>query len=108
MALEQYGWAPDLALVSSSRRTRETWRHLALVFPECRKIVSDDLYLAGIPAIERLLGEQAKTEIKTGAGGRMDAEDVLVGPLNNRSQFERVQGFLARVPPHAQPARVWS
>ena len=25
--------------------------------------------------------------------------DMLVGPLNNRSQFERVQGFLARVPP---------
>jgi phosphohistidine phosphatase len=60
VALEQYGWAPDLALVSSSRRTRETWRHLALVFPECRKIVSDDLYLAGIPAMERLIGEQAE------------------------------------------------
>ncbi|WP_084398080.1 SixA phosphatase family protein [Henriciella aquimarina] len=59
VALQQYGWAPDRALISSSRRTRETWRHLSLVFPECEKVISDDLYLAGIPAIETQIAAQA-------------------------------------------------
>ena len=59
VALQQEGWIPDLALVSSARRTRETWQHLALAFPQCRKILSDDLYLAGIPAIEKLISKHA-------------------------------------------------
>jgi len=49
-----------------------------------------------------LLAEQATSHIKTGAAAGMDAEGVLVGPLNNRAQFERVKGFLARVPAHAR------
>ena len=59
VALQQEGWSPDLALVSSSRRTRETWQHLSLVFPDCRKFVLDELYLAGPPAIESLIGKHA-------------------------------------------------
>ena len=34
---------------------------------------------------------QATSHIKTGAVAGMDAEDVLVGPLNSRVQFERVK-----------------
>ena len=34
---------------------------------------------------------QATSHIKTGAAAGMDAEDVLVGPLNSRVQFERVK-----------------
>ncbi|WP_300396035.1 histidine phosphatase family protein [Henriciella sp.] len=59
VALQQEGWSPDMALVSSARRTRETWQHLALVFPECRKLVTDDLYLAGVPVIEELIKKHA-------------------------------------------------
>ena len=61
VTLQQEGWTPDLALVSSSRRTRETWQHLSLVFPQCRKLVLDDLYLAGIPVIEKLVSSHAPT-----------------------------------------------
>ena len=59
VAMREEGWAPDLALISTARRTRETWQHLSLVFPQCRKILSDDLYLAGIPAIESLIAKHS-------------------------------------------------
>ncbi|MEM5518502.1 histidine phosphatase family protein [Henriciella sp. AS95] len=58
--LRDTGWQPDHALVSSARRTRETWRHLAAEFPECRSTVSDDLYLAGIPAMELQIAKVAE------------------------------------------------
>ena len=45
-----------------------------------------------------LLVEHATKEIKTGAPG----EDVLYGPLNNSNQLARVQGFMERVPKHAE------
>ena len=45
-----------------------------------------------------LLSEHATKEIKTGAPG----EDVLYGPLNNSNQLARVQGFMERVPKHAE------
>lgn len=54
-ALKEMGWAPDQALVSSARRTRETWRHIKDAFPDCKAMVSDDLYLAGIPAMDGLI-----------------------------------------------------
>ncbi len=45
-----------------------------------------------------LLAEQATNEVKTGAPG----EDVLYGPLNNRNQLARVQGFMERAPKHVE------
>lgn len=59
VAMQQAGWTPDKALVSTSRRTRESWRHVALVFPDCKSQLHDELYLAGIPAIEQRLSEAA-------------------------------------------------
>ncbi len=59
VSLQQEGWSPDIALVSSARRTRETWRHVSLVFPECKSKVFDELYLAGIPAIEQRISDAA-------------------------------------------------
>ena len=46
----------------------------------------------------KLLADQASNQIAMG----MPHEDVLVGPVNNASQFERVSGFIARVPSHAR------
>jgi betaine-aldehyde dehydrogenase len=43
------------------------------------------------------LAEQARST-RTGAA---DDEDVLFGPLNNARQFERVTGFVDRLPDHA-------
>lgn len=49
--LKARGWVPDAALVSSARRTRETWRHLQDFFPGCEATLSDTLYLASVPTI---------------------------------------------------------
>ncbi|CAN2206067.1 PutA NAD-dependent aldehyde dehydrogenases [Candidatus Nanopelagicaceae bacterium] len=46
----------------------------------------------------KLLADQASNQIAMG----MPHEDVLVGPVNNANQFERVSGFIARVPSHAR------
>ena len=46
----------------------------------------------------KLLGNQAANEIGMGAPD----EDVLVGPVNNASQFDRVNGFISRTPSHAR------
>ncbi|HEV7173673.1 gamma-aminobutyraldehyde dehydrogenase [Pedococcus sp.] len=47
------------------------------------------------------LGEYAKNSAKVGLP---DDEDALLGPVNNRNQLERVQGFLSRLPDHASVA----
>ncbi|CAB4530815.1 unannotated protein [freshwater metagenome] len=46
----------------------------------------------------KLLAAQASENIAMG----MPSEDVLVGPVNNKSQFERVSGFISRTPSHAR------
>jgi betaine-aldehyde dehydrogenase len=48
--------------------------------------------------IVKLLADQATNQIAMG----MPNEDVLVGPVNNKNQFDRVSGFIARVPSHAR------
>ena len=46
----------------------------------------------------KLLADQATHHIGMG----MPDEDVIVGPVNNASQFERVNGFISRTPSHAR------
>ena len=46
----------------------------------------------------KLLADQATNQIAMG----MTNTDVLVGPVNNASQFARVNGFIERVPSHAR------
>jgi len=45
------------------------------------------------------LAEQARSAAST---GMPDDEDVLFGPVNSVAQLERVQGFLSRLPDHAE------
>ncbi|GAB3070701.1 gamma-aminobutyraldehyde dehydrogenase [Pedococcus soli] len=47
------------------------------------------------------LAEYARTSVKVGLP---EDEDALLGPVNNRNQLERVQGFLSRLPDHASVA----
>ena len=47
------------------------------------------------------LGEYAKSSATVGLP---DNADALLGPVNNRNQLERVQGFLSRLPDHASIA----
>lgn len=55
MALKDEGWSPNKAIISTARRTRETWSHLADVFGACDMVLEDDLYLAGERGIVDLI-----------------------------------------------------
>lgn len=46
-ALKSEEWIPDKAIVSTARRTRETWRYLADIFGSCKLVIEEELYLAG-------------------------------------------------------------
>jgi betaine-aldehyde dehydrogenase len=59
-----------------------------------RVIVQEGVY----EDLVKLLADQASTQIAMG----MPDQDVLVGPVNNANQFERVCGFIARTPSHAR------
>jgi len=48
-----------------------------------------------------LLSTEVRANAKSGVPNR---EDVLFGPVNNLAQYERVQGFVNRLPDHAQVA----
>ena len=61
-----------------------------------RVIVQEEVYEEFVA----LLADQAKNNVATGA----PTEDVLYGPLNNANQLGRIQGFMERVPSHAQIA----
>ena len=59
-----------------------------------RVIVQEGVY----EEMVKLLADQATNQIAMG----MPDQDVLVGPVNNANQFERVSGFISRVPSHAR------
>ncbi len=59
-----------------------------------RVIVQEGVY----EEMVKLLADQATNQI---AMGNPD-QDVLVGPVNNANQFERVSGFISRTPSHAR------
>lgn len=51
--LSEMGFSPDVALVSTAARTRDTWDAMAPVFPDAVACVEDDLYLAEGSVIRR-------------------------------------------------------
>ena len=59
-----------------------------------RVIVQEGVY----EEMVKLLADQATNHIGMG----MPDEDVIVGPVNNASQFDRVKGFISRTPSHAR------
>ena len=52
----------------------------------------------GYDEMVKLFADQATNHIAMG----MPSEDVVVGPVNNKNQFDRVSGFITRVPSHAR------
>lgn len=56
-ALKSEGWSPKKAIVSTARRTRETWAHLSAVFDDCDMTLEEDLYLAGERGVSEMIGD---------------------------------------------------
>jgi phosphohistidine phosphatase len=57
-ALAAAGLAPDLALVSASLRTRQTWEEVAKAFPETPLAVGATLYNAEEPQLRRAVADE--------------------------------------------------
>ena len=103
--LELGGKAPVVVFADADLETAAADIAVAGYFNAGQDCTAATRVLVERPAYDKmvqLLAEQAKSQIKLGSAATMDAEDVLVGPLNNAAQFERVKGFLARVPRHAR------
>ena len=60
--LLQKGFSPDAAIVSSARRTQETWQHMHHIFLENDVTIpmetEPNFYLAGLGAIQRKVSKQ--------------------------------------------------
>ena len=50
--LKRRGWLPDTVLISSARRTRETWMAMGNDVPDAKHHVLEALYLAGTNVLE--------------------------------------------------------
>ncbi|MEM0986534.1 MAG: histidine phosphatase family protein [Pseudomonadota bacterium] len=61
-ALAHAGPAPAKAMVSTARRTRETWAALSGVFKKTETELSDDLYLATAEQVEDILVTHRNTK----------------------------------------------
>lgn len=57
--LKAEGWTPEKAIVSTARRTRETWAHLSDIFGTTSIMLEEDLYLAGERGISDIIADQA-------------------------------------------------
>ena len=68
--LLQKGFSPDAAIVSSARRTQETWQHMNAVFLQNNITIpmetEPNFYLAGLGSIQRKIS------------GRTDAPSLLI------------------------------
>jgi phosphohistidine phosphatase len=57
--LAEMGFAPDLALVSTAMRTRETWAEAELHFPKAKARFEDELYHADSGAVRHAAARAA-------------------------------------------------
>ena len=55
--LKAEGWVPQKAIVSTARRTRETWAHLAKTFATCDVVLEEELYLAGERGVADMISD---------------------------------------------------
>lgn len=60
--LMRLGWPANCTLVSSARRTRETWARIAPLMPEAALKISDDLYLASVHTIKQHIFDEWETD----------------------------------------------
>jgi betaine-aldehyde dehydrogenase len=99
--LELGGKAPVIVFDDANLEAACEWIAVAGYFNAGQDCTAATRVLVEASAYEdvvALLTEQAKNVIKVGS----PHEDVLVGPVNNVHQLERVQGFLDRRPDHAR------
>lgn len=85
------GWTPNLALVSTARRARETWAAAVTVFPATAYHLDDALYLAGAGGLE-------------GAAKANDGAETLAIIAHNPGIHDFAQGILREAGSHDHQA----
>ena len=96
-ALRGAGLVPELALVSSAVRTRETWQGVAAAFePVPEEDVRDEIYSAGpgtVLEVVRELDERVRTVLVVGHAPTMSrTAAVLASAESEDSLVDRVRG----------------
>jgi phosphohistidine phosphatase len=91
------GLTPEVVLVSSSLRTRQTWDCIEALFPGARVEVLDDLYDAGPEDIEATLGSAAPEAAEVMVIGHNPglqelAVDLLAEGVATAEDVEKVAG----------------
>ena len=77
--LKRRNWLPDQVLISSARRTRETWTAMMGHFPGAVHHVREDLYLAGTSALEEVIRGYESAEVLMLLGHNPGIHDLAHG-----------------------------
>ena len=72
-------WLPDRILISSARRTRETWKFLAETIPTTETKVLDELYLAGTHDLEKAISKNEDAQTLMLLGHNPGLHDLAAG-----------------------------
>ncbi len=80
-ALKGEGWTPAKAIISTARRTRETWAHLSDIFGTCEMVLEDDLYLAGERGIADIISDHDSAETVLIVGHNPGLHDLALNIL---------------------------
>jgi len=87
-ALKGEGWSPEKAVLSTARRTRETWSHLSGVFGACEMVLEDDLYLAGERGIADIITEHDGARTLIIIGHNPGLHDLAVSLLREAGSVD--------------------
>eukprot|EP00903_Cladosiphon_okamuranus_P002962 g2960.t1 len=87
-ALKAEGWSPDKAIVSTARRTRETWTHLSHVFGTCELVIEEDLYLAGERGVSDLIADHDSAKTLIVISHNPGLHDLSLGLLRAAGSFD--------------------
>lgn len=87
-ALKGEGWSPEKAVLSTARRTRETWSHLSDVFGACEMVLEDDLYLAGERGISDIISNHDGARTLIIIGHNPGLHDLAVSLLREAGSVD--------------------
>lgn len=76
--LAEAGWAPSHALVSTARRTRETWNYVFERFPKCEPTILEGVYLAGSHELQDYVGRYNHAETLIVIGHNPGLHDLAI------------------------------
>jgi phosphohistidine phosphatase len=92
--LKGRGWLPDLVLISSARRTRETWVAMKDFFPGTKRQIFEDLYLAGTSTLEQMIQAYAASQTLMLIGHNPGMHDLAAG-LSSRAGARHQKAAMA-------------